>query len=48
MDTIQNVELTATPEQSTTQTTFGTCPACLSGTDPLINGLGFEVLQDLD
>jgi hypothetical protein len=48
MDAIQNAELTAAPEQSTIDTTVGTCPTCISGTDPITKGLGPEILQDLD
>jgi hypothetical protein len=48
MDAIQNVEPVSTPEHTTTTTTVGTCPTCISGTDPLIHGMGVEILQDLD
>lgn len=48
MDAIQNAETLSSPEHATTTTTVETCPACMSGTDPLINGLGVEILQDLD
>lgn len=48
MDAIHNVELASTPEFATTSTTVETCPTCISGTDPIITGLGKELLQDLD
>jgi hypothetical protein len=48
MDAIQNVEPAGTPEYATSTTTVGTCPTCISGTDPILSGLGKELLQDLD
>jgi hypothetical protein len=48
MDTIQNVEPASAVEYATTTTTVGTCPTCISGTDPLISKTDVAILQDLD
>ena len=45
MDAIENSQPV---EYATTTTTVGTCPTCISGTDPIISKTDVAILQDLD
>lgn len=46
MEADQNAEPVNTPEYM--RTTTDTCPTCISGTDPIIIGLGADILQDAE
>ena len=46
MEAIQNAEPVNATEY--TRTTTDTCPTCISGTDPIIDGLGIDILQDAE